>query len=132
MVKPWKILLKKLEHECDAALTWFKNNKMMVNPNKFQAILLNKSKSTHVKDTMNIGNEKIESLSVVKLLKIEIGNKFNFNNHINTICRSAADQLNVFIGLKRFLGTEERKVLIQNFVLSNFNYLSTCMDAVQC
>ena len=105
---------------------------MIVNPNKFQAILLNKSKSTHVKDTMNIGNEKIESLSVVKLLKIEIGNKFNFNNHINTICRSAADQLNVFIGLKRFLGTEERKVLIQNLVLSNFNYLSTCMDAVQC
>ena len=113
-------------------MTWFSNNKMIVNPNKFQAILLNKSKSTHVKDTMNIGNEKIESLSVVKLLKIEIGNKFNFNNHINTICRSAADQLNVFIGLKRFLGTEERKVLIQNFVLSNFNYLSTCMDAVQC
>ena len=105
---------------------------MIVNPNKFQAILLNKSKSTHYKDTMNIGNEKIESLCVVKLLKIEIGNKFNFNNHINTICRSAADQLNVFIGLKRFLGTEERKVLIQNFVLSNFNYLSTCMDAVQC
>ena len=113
-------------------MTWFSNNKMIVNPNKFQAILLNKSKSTHVKDTMNIGNEKIESLSVVKLLKIEIGNKFNFNNHINTICRSAADQLNVFMGLKRFLGTEERKVLIQNFVLSNFNYLSTCMDAVQC
>ena len=113
-------------------MTWFSNNKMIVNPNKFQAILLNKSKSTHVKDTMNIGNEKIESLSVVKLLKIEIGNKFNFNNHINTICRSAADQLNVFVGLKRFLGTEERKVLIQNLVLSNFNYLSTCMDAVQC
>ena len=113
-------------------MTWFSNNKMIVNPNKFQAILLNKSKSTHVKDTMNIGNEKIESLSVVKLLKIEIGNKFNFNNHINTICRSAADQLNVFMGLKRFLGTEERKVLIQNFVLSNFNYLSTCMDTVQC
>ena len=113
-------------------MTWFSNNKMIVNPNKFQAILLNKSKSTHVKDTMNIGNEKIESLSVVKLLKIEIGNQFNFNNHINTICRSAADQLNVFIGLKRFLGTEERKVLIQNLVLSNFNYLSTCMDAVQC
>ena len=80
----------------------------MVNPNKFQAILLNKSKSTHVKETMNIGNEKIESLSVVKLLRIEIGNKFNFNNHINTICRSAANQLNVFIVLKRFLGTGKK------------------------
>ena len=59
--------LKKLEHECELALTWFKNNKMMVNSNKFQAILLNKSRSTHVKATINIGNGKIKSLSAVKL-----------------------------------------------------------------
>ena len=50
-------------HECELAVTWFRN-KMMVNPNKFQTILLNKSKSTHVKPTMNIGNEKTESLSL--------------------------------------------------------------------
>ena len=46
----------------------------------------------------------------------------NFNNHINTICRSAANQLNALIRLRRFLGIEERKALIQSFVLSNFNY----------
>ena len=57
-------LIKILKHECEVALTWFRNNKMMVNPNKYQAILLNKSMSTHVKETMNIGNEKIESLSL--------------------------------------------------------------------
>ena len=96
----------------------------MGNPNKFQAILLNKSKSIHVKATMNIGNEKIESLHAIKLLGIEIDNKLNFNNHINTICRLAANQLNALISLRRFLGTEERKALIQSFVLSNFNYYS--------
>ena len=37
----------------------------MVNPYKFQAILLNKSKSAHVNKTMNIANKKIESLSAV-------------------------------------------------------------------
>ena len=55
-------IIKKLEHECEVALTWFRNNKIMVNPNKFQAILLKKSKSTHIKATMKIGDEKIESL----------------------------------------------------------------------
>ena len=77
-------------HECELAVTWFRN-KMMVNPNKFQTILLNKSKSTHVKPTMNIGNEKTESLSAVKLLGIEMDDKLNFNNHINKIFRSAAN-----------------------------------------
>ena len=80
-------LIKKLEHECEVALTWFRNNKTMVSPNKIQAILLNKSKSAHVKATMNIGDEKIESPSAVKLLGIEIDDKLNFNNHINIICK---------------------------------------------
>ena len=115
-------LIKKLEHECEVALTWFRNCKMMVNPNKFQAILFNKSKSTHVKATMNIGDEKIESLSAVKFLGIEVEDKLNFNNHINTICRSAANQLNALIRLRPLLGIEDRKAHIQNFVLSNFSY----------
>ena len=70
---------------------------------------------------MNIRNEKIESLSAVKLLGIEMDHKLNFNNHINIICRSAANQLNALIRVRNFLGTEERKALIQSFVLSNFN-----------
>ena len=74
----------------------------MVHPNKFQVILLNKSKSTHVQETMNIGNEKIKYLSEVKLLGIEIDDQLNFNNHLSTICRSAANQLNAFIRLRRF------------------------------
>ena len=120
--KTFKELIKILEHKCEVALTWFRNNKMMVNPNKFQAILMNKSKSTHVKETVNIGNEKIESLSAVTLSGIEIDDKFNFNNHINTICRLAANQLNTLIRLRGFLGIVERKALIQSFVLSNFSY----------
>ena len=48
--------------------------------------------------------------------------KLNFNNHINTIYRTSANQLNALIRLRRFLGIEERKALIQSFVLSNFIY----------
>ena len=48
--------------------------------------------------------------------------KLNFNNHINTIYRTSANQLNALIRLRCFLGIDERKALIQSFVLSNFNY----------
>ena len=99
---------------------------MMANPNKFRAILLNKSKSTHVRETVNIGNQKTESLylSAVKLLGIEIDDKLNYNNHRSTICRSATNQLHALIRLRHFLGIEERKAAIQSYVLSNFNYCS--------
>ena len=86
---------------------------MIVNPKMFQAILLNKCYSTHTKETMNIGNKKIKSLSSAKLLGIKIDNKLNFNNHIKyTIWRSAANQLITIIRLRRFLEMEKRKLLI--------------------
>lgn len=85
--------------------------------------MLNKSKSTHIEDSMNIGNKKNESFSSAKLLGIEIDNKLNFNNHIKfTFCKSAANHLNPLIRLRCFLRILERKVLIQSSVLSNFNY----------
>ena len=95
---------------------------MTVNPSNFQTILLNKSKSTHVKETVSIGNEKIESLSAARLFGIVTDYKLNFNNYVNTICKSAAYSLNALIILRRFLGIEERKALIQSFALSNCNY----------
>ena len=42
--------------------------------------------------------------------------------HVNRICKSAANQLNALIRLKKFLGFQERKALVNSFVLSNFNY----------
>ena len=51
-----------------------------------------------------------------------IDEKMNFNLHIHKICLTYANQLNALVRLKRFLGNEERKVLINSFVLSNFNY----------
>ena len=42
--------------------------------------------------------------------------------HIDKISLKPANHLNALVRLKRFLGNEERKVLINSFVLSNFNY----------
>ena len=37
-----KDLLHTLEKESESAVDWFKNNNMVVNPDNFQAILINK------------------------------------------------------------------------------------------
>ena len=44
------------------------------------------------------------------------------NLYISSICRSASKQLNALVRLKCFLGFQEKKVLINSFSLSNFNY----------
>ena len=95
-----------------------------MNPGKFQAIIFDKHKGNHTNRTININQKEIKAVAKVKLLGIEIDGKLNFNHHINNICKSASNQLNALIRLKHLLGFKKRKVLVNTFVMSNFNYCS--------
>ena len=95
---------------------------MIVIPDKFQAIVLDKRRSNDTEVKFIIGSEQIQAVPSVDILGITIDDQLNFNLHIDNICQKSANQLKALIRLKRFLGNEERKVLINSFVLSNFNY----------
>ena len=95
---------------------------MIVNPGKFQVIIIDKRKRVHTNEIFKIGSKEIKATSQVKLLGVEIDNKLNFAQHINRICKSAANQLYALIRLKRFLSFQEKKALVNSFDLSNFNY----------
>ena len=110
-------LIASLESECEVALNWFNENKMIVNPGKFQTIIIDKRKQDHTNEIFKIGSKEIKVASQVKLLGVEIDNKLNFEQCINGICKSAAKQLNALIRLKRSLGFQERKALVNSFVL---------------
>ena len=66
-------LLKFLEKESESAVNWFKQNEMIANAVKFQAIILNK-KESETKDKLTIDNNDIESTKFVKLFGIIINN----------------------------------------------------------
>ena len=95
---------------------------MIVNTDKFQVILLHKGRSDNTNIEVETGNEKIISTSSVKLLRVHIDDKLNFNEHINKICKSAGNQLNALIRLKSFLGLKEKKVLVNGFIYLTFNF----------
>ena len=90
---------------------------MIVIRGKPQAIIFDKHKENHTNQIINIDQKEIKAVSKVKLLGIEIDDKLNFNHHINNICKSTSNQLNAFIRLKRLLGFEERKVLVNTFAI---------------
>ena len=48
--------------------------------------------------------------------------KLDFDPHISNLCKKAATQLNVLKRLKSFIGFKEKKILVQSFVYSNFDY----------
>ena len=64
----------------------------------------------------------IKLVSSVELLGIQIDDKLNFNLNISKIFKSAASQLNALIRLKQFLSFYAKEVLINSYIISNFNY----------
>ena len=53
---------------------------------------------------------------------IEIDNKLNFNKHVKQLVKRAAGQLNFLIRNRKYLNYDAKKVVIDSFILANFNY----------
>ena len=68
-------LLHTLEKESES--DWFRNNNMIANSDKFQAIVMNKRRENKVTHKLKIYNNEIETTKSVKLLDIEIDNQLS-------------------------------------------------------
>ena len=95
---------------------------MNINQDKFQAIILDKKKSSLTNIPLTIDNQTIKSFPSVALLGIHLGDKLNFNLHISNICRLAANQLSGLIRLKSYLNFNAKRVLINSYIILSFNY----------
>ena len=95
---------------------------MVVSPDKFQAIILDKRKRDHADESITFDNQQIEVVSSVKLLGLQLDDKLSFNLHISNICKSAAIELNALIKLKKFMNFEQKKILSNSSFMANFNY----------
>ena len=95
-------LIGTLESESEIAIDWFTKNEMIINPDKFQPVILDKEKSNLTNVPLTIDNQTIKRVPSVELLGIHLDDILNFNLHISNICRSAAKQLNALIRLKNY------------------------------
>ena len=87
-------LLRLLEKESEAAVKWFSDNNMIVDPKKFQAIIINRQNRSNHNCCLTINNAEIKSKESIILLGIQIDNKLNFEKHVSAIYKKANNQLN--------------------------------------
>ena len=106
-------LIETLESESNIAIDWLTKNEMIINPDKFQAIILDKKKYNLTNIPLTIDNQTIKSVPSVELLGVHLYDKLNFNLHISNICRSAANQLNALIRLKSYLSFHAKSIKTQ-------------------
>ena len=67
-------------------------NNMIINAEKFQAIIIDKKGQNNNTTEINIDEKKVNSESSVLLLGSEIDSKLNFDKHISKLCKKSAGQ----------------------------------------
>ena len=115
------ILKINLEKSANLALKWFENNHRKANPSKFQALLF-KCRKNEEFFYLNIGDELIKPVSLVKLLGVLIDDNLSFNEHVSKLCVKAARQTNALRRIVKYTPNECRLNIYRAFISSNFNY----------
>ena len=106
---------------------------MIVNPDKFQTVVFQKgNRNNNANITLNIKNIRINTLNSVKLLRITIDNKLNFEEHIFVYYKKASLQLNAISRLQTYIDKKEKEAIINSFIQSNFNYCALVWHFCLC
>ena len=84
--KSLKELIKSLTSESDEAVQWFKENMMIVKPDKFQVIVIDRKKQQNNPTSIEINDINMNSENSVRLLGLEIDSELNFGKHITQLC----------------------------------------------
>ena len=71
---------------------------------------------------LNINKPTINSENSIKLLGTEIDNTLSFDKHVSNLLKKASNQLNAIRRIQKYMGFKEKEVILNSFVLSNFNY----------
>ena len=81
---------------------------MIVNPDKFERIVVKRNNKMKDSYSLNINQEVINSQNCVNWLGVEIDNKLSFKKHISTLVTKASNQLNEISRIQKFMCFKEK------------------------
>ena len=116
-------IINSLESDIEILQKWFLDNGMMLNENKCQFMIIESSKNIRNETAeLKIQNKTIVESAKGKLLGITIDKNLTMKEHIKNICKQAGNKLNALARIAKFLDDDKRKLLMNSFVISQFNY----------
>ena len=111
----------KLLDASEVMIHWFENNNLKANPTKFQLIVFDGTNKQH---SLAIHGADPQSSFSVKLLGVQIDQSLLFTKHISQLRIKAGRKINVLSRLCHSLTIDAKLLLLQTFIVSNFNFCS--------
>ena len=91
----WAVLAKEecICQEVNVANQWYKNNGMIVNEKKHQALILGKTEHNF---SFPVNNS-------IDIFGMTIDNRLSFDNHVSVICKKINNQFNVILRFRKLM-----------------------------
>ena len=110
----------RLEDDISGAFDWFRDNRMVANPKKFQVMFLGLKQ--HQEFFLDLENESINVTRSVKPLGISVDDELKFDKHVKTLCQKVSRKVSAFSRVTPYIDERKGKILYNTFIMSNFNY----------
>ena len=112
-------VIENLTYDVKNVLTWFKINSMKVNSEKFQFMILSKTRCPEY--NLLIDSNVTKQSGGVEMLRLIVDNKLSFEKHIAKLCQTASYELHAFRRIRKYLTLEKARGLGNVFVDSQFS-----------
>ena len=116
-------IINKLESDIEILNLWFIDNRLVLNGDKCQFMIMESSRSLrNTTQTVSIAGKTVEECKKSKLLGITFDNQLTMNDHIKYICKQASNKLYALARISHYLSDHKKKILMKSFIISQFNY----------
>ena len=89
-----------LNRELDSVLNWTVSNKLSLNVEKTEMVIVSNKKTTHSNNQIMLGGEFIEYNDECVFLGVKIDNRLNFSNHIKYVANKLSKNTGIFYRIK--------------------------------
>ena len=112
----------KLQYQGKLAMSWYRENSLLANTEKFQSLTINPRNIDSDKQTkaLQIEDQIITNTSQIKLLGVEIDDKLNFNSHISNVCIKASQKVGVLLRLRNLIPCKAKLIIYKSSILPHF------------
>jgi hypothetical protein len=111
--------LGKLLVNVNRLMTWFDENHMKVNTEKFNFIVFGKNVTP---ENITLRGNIIKPSTDITILGLNLDNKLNFNKHTSILCQKVGMKINALYRMNRILNESSKMLLFNSFVECYFHY----------
>ena len=120
----YNIASSRLQYQGKLAMSWYRDNFLLANTEKFQCLTINPRNIDSDKQTeaLQIEDQIIANTSQIKLLGVEIDDKLNFTSHISNICIKASQKVGVLLRLRNLIPCKAKLIIYKSSILPHLTY----------